>query len=326
MMIQIKEAVLHILDINIDRPVLSDSALTLAPDIEEYLTAHVDRAFQSDDGKSCSFRAVSAFEMLISKAQERFLPTAKEAAEKIFELMKRNPSIPCADFIFLDAVIESDPYFILLKMNYRESYIHHLENMGGKNNEIVHQRTTLPDAKGKADEAVFVNLSTKEIRLIEKKYEIDGKRRCYLSEDVLECEAGLSEKQKVAAVKKAVEIVNEKFFDNGREVEAHVTTVMCSKADEGDGTTIEDLCYSFYGDAPAVKEEFTAVLREQHVEPDEVVKISAGAAKRMEKQSIKTASGVEIKIPVQLYGDDDAVQFINNPDGTISLLLKGIIL
>ena len=49
--------------------------------------------------------------------------------------------------------------------------------------------------------------------------------------------------------------------------------------------------------------------------------------KRMEYQSIKTESGIEMKIPTSLLrGDNDYVEFVNEPDGTISLLVKGVVL
>lgn len=60
--------------------------------------------------------------------------------------------------------------------------------------------------------------------------------------------------------------------------------------------------------------------------PDDRVQVSAATVKRLEKQSVKSSGGVEIKIPADLYQDRNAVEFINNPDGTISLLIKNILL
>lgn len=87
---------------------------------------------------------------------------------------------------------------------------------------------------------------------------------------------------------------------------------------------VESLCEELYSDNPAAKEEFTRILREKHVEPEDTVQVAPSTVRRMEKQSIRTPDGVEIKIPISLYERGDAVEFINNPDGTISLLIKNI--
>ena len=43
------------------------------------------------------------------------------------------------------------------------------------------------------------------------------------------------------------------------------------------------------------------------------------------QQSLRSAGGVEIKVPVNVYRDESALEFIRNPDGSMSLLIKNII-
>ncbi len=46
--------------------------------------------------------------------------------------------------------------------------------------------------------------------------------------------------------------------------------------------------------------------------------------KKFEKQYLKTDTGIEINIPMDQYQDTSQVEFITNPDGTISVLIKNI--
>ena len=46
--------------------------------------------------------------------------------------------------------------------------------------------------------------------------------------------------------------------------------------------------------------------------------------KKFEKHRITTDSGIEITIPMEEYRNPDKVEFITNPDGTISVLIKNI--
>ena len=55
--------------------------------------------------------------------------------------------------------------------------------------------------------------------------------------------------------------------------------------------------------------------RELALREDTLV-LSEQTVKRIEKQSIKTATGIEVKIPSPLARQPDAVRFITNPDGT----------
>ena len=326
-MVSITQAVLHVLDTNIDLPVLSDTPLTLDPDTEAFLSGHIERLYASDDCKLCRFLGSSKFQAAAAKCGEHFLPFTRDIAGQIFTVMKQNPDIPAGDLVFAQAEIDEHPYLILLKLNYRDSYIHYYMSPDGqeRSNTIMRQRTTFPQPKSKIDEGALVSLNGDEVRLMEKKYEIDGKKACYLSEQILECSFGISEKQKLTAVQKAVETVNEKFFDNKQEIEVHVANVLCEQAGSDDAATLDALCDSIYGGSPAeVKEEFTRAVAEKDLHMSDTVRVSPTAANRLKKQSIKTENGIEIKIPIDVYNSGDGVQFINNPDGSISLLIKGI--
>ena len=74
-------------------------------------------------------------------------------------------------------------------------------------------------------------------------------------------------------------------------------------------------------------------LNREHVTPSSVLlqelwggeELADPAVRRMEKQSLRSAGGVEIKVPVNVYRDESALEFIRNPDGSMSLLIKNII-
>ena len=67
-------------------------------------------------------------------------------------------------------------------------------------------------------------------------------------------------------------------------------------------------------------------IQAEELAPEDTLVLSEQTAKRIEKQSIKTATGIEVKIPVALYEQPDAVEFITNPDGTLSLLVTTVVL
>ena len=42
------------------------------------------------------------------------------------------------------------------------------------------------------------------------------------------------------------------------------------------------------------------------------------------QHKIKTDNGIELTVPTDVYKDKDAIEFINNPDGTISILITNV--
>ena len=42
------------------------------------------------------------------------------------------------------------------------------------------------------------------------------------------------------------------------------------------------------------------------------------------KHKIKTDNGIELSVPTDVYKNKDAIEFINNPDGTISILITNV--
>ncbi len=331
MTLDIRQAILHVLDTSLDTPVLSETPLELTADTAAFLTEHVEKAAASDEQKSCAFEEGSPFLSWPLHDLDAFVPTTGEIALRLFQFMRIYPDIPAADALMIQAELDGAPHFILLKLNYRESYIHYLPPGGeSRRTSILRQRTVLPAPGGKAVEACFVNLSTGGVRVLEKKYTIDGKKAFYFSSQFLGCSPALSEKQKLQEVRRAAESVSEMFGvpeqapgPRPKRAETRAAAVLCEKLTEDEPARVAEVCEELCGDNPAAREEFHRLLREKHVDPEDTVRAAPAAVRRMEKQSLRTPDGVEVKIPVNLY-ESDAVEFISNPDGTISLLIKNI--
>ena len=111
--------------------------------------------------------------------------------------MLQYPSIPAGDLAVVDFTAGGVPYLGVLKLSYKPGYTHQTRVLGNAQySGLSPQRTLLPGTP-KADEAVLIDLATRRIRLIEKKYEMDGKKDVYLSTRVFGCGQALPEKAKL---------------------------------------------------------------------------------------------------------------------------------
>ena len=146
----------------------------------------------------------------------------------------------------------------------------------------------------------------------------------YLSELYLKCHAKMSSKSKMDIVTKAVEQVNKKHYAQEPVKQLEAKSIIKKEIEDTGTLNVEKISEKIYGNAPEIKEEFDAKMEKYHMEKAEVTPQSEKTTKKFEKQYLKTDTGIEINIPMEQYQDANQVEFITNPDGTISVLIKNI--
>ena len=99
---------------------------------------------------------------------------------------------------------------------------------------------------------------------------------------------------------------------------------MYEELQKGNVLSVDKLGQRFFMQNPAAQTEFYERLLEADIKRDDELTLSERFQRKFQKQAIRTQSGVEIRIPTEIYSNADEVEFINNPDGTVSLLIKNI--
>ena len=79
-----------------------------------------------------------------------------------------------------------------------------------------------------------------------------------------------------------------------------------------------------FGDNITAKQEYQEKLTEKSLPTEVSVVNSEKYEKKYRTQKFKLDSGIEISIPVHVYQDLSKVEFVNNADGTITLMIKDI--
>lgn len=322
-----KAGIIHILDSSMSMPVLSDYPIDLGSDLCDFLKAHIERFTESDDVKICQFSDESPTMALIRDCTpENFVETSKELAVNLFQIMNSNIAIPAADIALLVFSCSGNDYMALLKLNYRTSYTHSTKQLeNGNSNDFIVHRALLPAQGQKLSEGFVVDLSTGEILLTERKYEVNGEKRLYFSELFLQCHAPMSQKSRLDIVTKAVEQVNSKYYGSeAPERKMEIKNVICKELEEKGSIQVEEIKEKVFSDSPEMQEDFEKKLEKYHMEKEVVQPKSERTIKKFQKQHLTTDTGIEITIPMEEYRNPDRVEFITNADGTISVLIKNI--
>ena len=203
MEVTINQVILHLLDPGASEPMLSDRPMDMDADLFEYFTAVLEKAFASDEVKNCRFLPDSAFAAEMAHNND-FVDISRRIAGVIFEQMLQYPTIPAGDLAVVDFTRDGAPWLGILKLNYKNGYTHYTETVeGAPVNSIIQQRACLPTQSGKVEEGALVNLTDYSMRLLEKKYDIDGHKEFYLSSVVFQYTQAEPEKKKLQAIQEA---------------------------------------------------------------------------------------------------------------------------
>ena len=325
----ITNAIVHILETSVGMPILSEYVLERHEELNDLLRAHIYKVASGDDLKTCVFRdeeGSEMFDLVKNYNEDDFIDFSKEAAQRLYEIMCANPDIPSADFCVVTFQEQGRSYLALLKMNYKDSFIHMTQNSDdGRNyNAIIMQRATLPSSGSKLSEAVIIDLEDYTIRIVEKKYEVNGVKTDYLSELYLKCHAKMSQKTKMKIVEKAVDQINHKYFEDNIEKQLQTKAVIESQIREEGAIVPAQIGERLYEEYPTVKDEFEQKLEKYNMVKEEVRPQNEITVRKFQKQYLKTDTGIEINIPMDEYNNNDNVEFITNPDGTISIIIRNI--
>ena len=211
-----------------------------------------------------------------------------------------------------------------LKLNYREGYTHYVESGDGAvSNLLIKHRTILPSESQKVDEGVIICLEDYSVRILEKEYEIDGEKKPYLSGLFLKCTTAISKKETVKVIHKIAKEINEKYYNDSFEKMAGFKAAVCEMTEENADVDIDNLAKELYKDSHEIQREYAENVRKAGVSTGITMEDSY-VEKHFRTQKIKTDTGIELNFPSEMFNNKDMMEFFNNPDGTISILIKNV--
>jgi len=327
--IRIKNIIVHIMDSTVGMPVLSDTELEFGSDFADFIREHIAKLTAGDDTKACEFyqKESEVYQWLTEYTEEEFVAFSHKTAYLLYEIMNSNIDIPSADLFVVRFRGGDQEYIALLKMNFKASYTHRTQAQGDGNiNDIIRYKAVLPTETQKLSEAAIINLNTMQVQVIEKKYEVNGEKTNYFSYLFLKCSSHLSHKTKLNIVTKAIEKVQREGLDEYTACEAQMNAkcIIQEEIAQNGGFVVEDLADKVFEEKPDLRIAFQEQMEKYDMVKEEVIPQSETTVKKYQKQHLFTDTGIEIKIPMEQYKDSKNVEFITNPDGTISLLIKNI--
>ena len=325
----IRKVIVHIMDSTIGMPVLSDTELEYGSELADFVKEHIAKISSGDDAKECRFyqEESEVYHILEQYSDESFVDISKDIATLLYDIMSSNIDIPAADLIVVRFQYDAEEYLALLKMNYKSLYTHRTMPLEeGNSNEIIRHKSILPSESQRLTEAAVIRLDDLAVWTVERKYEVNGEKTNYFSFLFLKCSSHLSHKSKLSIVNRAIEGVQKEGYDETERFskQMEVKRVIQEEIEENGGFTVEEIAEKIFYEKPELKVAFQDKMEKYDMVKEEIKPQSENTVKKYQSQHLYTDTGIEIKIPMEQYKNPRSVEFITNPDGTVSVLIKNI--
>lgn len=323
----IRKGIIHILDSHNGYLGLSNDLLDMGPDLMEFIRGHIFKILDSDDTKKCQFDgSLSPIPALLEDMQEKeddsFIAVSRVLAESLFDIMCDSVTIPAADLVVVSFQLHSVVYLALLKMNYKDTYIHKEEE--NEVNDIVKQRI-MPMGGARLTEAVIVDLLEYKVQLVEKKFEmLTGDKINYISERFLQCHADMAPKKKFQILNKVITDINNRYENEPLRNRLDARSKLREEFAEKNEFRVNEIGDRIFGDDAEKKQIFDDRMERYDLAYDKFTVGKENTVKGLEYITVETDSGIEIKIPMEEYLTKANVKIVEDSHGYNAIIIKNI--
>ena len=224
--------------------------------------------------------------------------------------------------VFIQFDKEGQEYFAFLRIALKDSLIH---SLGDGQHPIQLSQNNLPSAAQTPDEALVINRSSKQYYLIEKRIKHNGSFANYFSENLLQVQPEQSVKKSIKMVEDTAQKIAENFNQDDFNFQGKMKSAIFNNLEEDQELSPEKLADQLFDNNLTARLTFVDELKEVIPEPISVSDIDhSRQIKKLENQKLSLSNGIELIVPNNVYQDADSVEFIQNPDGTYSILIKNI--
>lgn len=328
---KINHAILHVLDFESAVNVFSQCELDLEDNraCRQFVTTHLRRARQSGDNKRATFAEDSAFAGELKNyffGEREFIDLSQQVAEFISNELARADKAQSTDVLVADFDDDDDVrWFAVMLLTSKQAFMHEVGTQDGNRvANITRHYAILPNPSQKVQSYCLVRASTMEIGYVDKARKIAGEDRMLIPEGLLQCETGVSGKEAIDTVTRVVEEVAEEHGANTAVALAKVKAAVAEKVEDDEELPPWDIVDEVFEDEPVIKDSVRAALTEEKMPERVPVERKQVERAAVRNHKIRTDTGIEISFPAEMGSNSDYIEFVNEPNGLISIELKKI--
>lgn len=324
----INKSILHIMNFSNELCVFSQTEMeNLADeDIYSFIAKHIEKVCNDAAQQTGSIFRDSEFRANMEKyciGENSLVGFSVYIAEKLYERIAISDKKESADLLVADFSNEYGEYIAILMLENRTAYTHHVDKSNGDiKNEIIRHYGIMPSATQKIDVFALINKRDYTVSFRDKKRFIE-EQDVYVLQELLQCSAKISAKEAIKTISKVTKKAAEEAGVNPAIAISKVKNYIAENAEISTSISPVELGREVFADSDVMQSRF-----EEHVTvaelPQEITVDKKLAVRTGRSHKIKTDTGIEITFPADYFQNHDYLEFINNPDGTISIAIKNV--
>lgn len=324
-MIELKRAVLHILDLNSGVPVFSDEELDR--DIFEFLQKHLEKAWKDAAAHSSALGEINPVRVKLEDYKEHadaFIPISQELAQKLHQDFMLCGEEQAVDLVACDFLAAGVRQFGLLVYQNQLGYTHKISHKDNQvRNEIIQHYAILPNPTQKVTMFAFVDIENWTVKFADKKRILDGEETFLLPDRLLNCTMPVSPKDTIKKVHTIVNKVAEEYGQNAAQAISKAKAYLMEVSETAEEIHPAEVGKEVFATHPGMQAsyleqvELASLPKVAQVERDYTVRTN-------KSHKIKTDTGIEIIVPSDFFNNPEYIEFISNEDGTISISIKNV--
>ena len=321
----INSAILHIFDFPSRNVILSEETLNLEDkNLERYIRAHILKSMQDIRMTDGFFQEDSSFLNCIQQYSHddiNLLSFSKEIANTFFVPFE-NTIDKSFDALFCDYMYDEIHYLGLFLLESQKAITHYTQATENIYNTIVPSTCVLPSTSKKLNSFVYINLHTFSLKYCDETKWSDAIEN-FLKDQILKCTSEKSKKEILKEVQTIVEEVADQSNENPTVVLSKYKNFVKENCEVSDTLSFDSIAENVFPESKTLQEAFHSKAIEKEL-PKEVELPTQTVQRAMKNQRIKTDTGIELSFPTTYFQNPEIIEFINHPDGTISIEIKNI--
>ena len=323
----INRAILHVYDFLSGTVAPSENVLNLEDKwIQGYLNSIVRRCHYDTRIQEGSFHSDSTFLKLYEDFEAEgcsFVEYSQKTGEYVSEYLKSTDG-QSYDILFVDYRMNESPYIGMYLLENQKAYTHFCgaDSTGNINNTIQYHSCVLPSGSRKIASYALLKTISHEVSFCDDTKWTLGDVQV-MKDLILACDSKRSHKEVMLDVQEVVSEVAEKCDENPTILLSRYKNYVQNALQETDAVSVEDLAVHVFNDSEKLQDTFISTSME-HDLPQQLPVSSHTVRSTMKNQKIRTDTGIELTFPTEYFENPDLIEFINHPDGTISIEIKKI--
>lgn len=332
--VNIREAVIHILDNNADEPILNEFALDLNEETYNFLLKHIQRCLKDEELKYAFFNKerniVKDLSQEYLNGENNILDVSKELARQMFILMRSKGNIPSCDLITVAFSTEYGMFLGIFKMDYIKNYLHSIEYVDDRIGiNIIPQFTGLPASSSRIQKCSFIKTINEnneyDLMVIDKQSKNKNNEEYgsnYFIDNYLGCRVVDNERDQTKNFVKIAEKWTQNALSENADKQEIVRRELKRKLREEEIIDVQKFSEEVFKD-PEIKESFISFTAESGV--GESVPIDKEwVDKKLKRIRLKIDRDIDVYISEEAYHDINRFEIQRNGDATINMILKHI--